>query len=102
MTRTSRLTDIVLAVVGLILFAPLMAVIAGVVALSMPGPPVVRRRAPGSSSGSLYRFRVSAEDPGEGRVGAWLRSTNFDLLPSLINVARGEVSLRQLRRFLDA
>jgi exopolysaccharide biosynthesis polyprenyl glycosylphosphotransferase len=107
--------DRVVAVVLVIVLAPLLGVIALLVALSSPGPALFRQRRIGRDSHpfDVLKFRtmtveepVSGFVPGAGlapggvegvdrrtRVGRWLRKTSLDELPQLFNVARGEMSL---------
>ncbi|MEB2283207.1 MAG: hypothetical protein B6D46_05555 [Polyangiaceae bacterium UTPRO1] len=114
-----RLIDLVGAVIGLIVLAPLMAVIAIAVKLDSHGPVLFvqervglnRRRFP------AYKFRTMvigaenlqadlehlneaegpvfkiAEDPRRTRVGRWLRRASLDELPQLVNVLMGDMSL---------
>jgi lipopolysaccharide/colanic/teichoic acid biosynthesis glycosyltransferase len=111
--------DILGAVVGLILFGPLMAVIALAVKLTSPGPVLFRQRRSGRGGRPfiIYKFRTMAEDaeqrkaqlrahneqdgpafkikqdPRVTRLGRILRSTSLDELPQLWNVLRGDMSL---------
>ena len=71
MTRFRKWTDPPLALAGFALLTPLLIAIATVVALSMPGPPVVRRAV--SESGRVflaYQFRLSTDGGEPGSVGA--------------------------------
>ncbi|MFD0786582.1 sugar transferase [Micromonospora azadirachtae] len=100
-----RLFDVVGAVVLLVLTAPLMAVVALLVATSL-GRPVLFRQARAGRGGApfvLVKFRTMRPPaPEQGRVadgdrltplGRWLRATSLDELPTLWNVLRGEMSL---------
>jgi len=122
LTRSSlilkRTTDIVVSAVGLVLAAPLLAVIALVVRLDSPGPALFRQHRTGRSDREfeLIKFRTMgldaealksglrdrneadgifkiAGDPRVTRVGRFLRRTSLDELPQLINVLHGEMSL---------
>jgi lipopolysaccharide/colanic/teichoic acid biosynthesis glycosyltransferase len=101
-----RLLDIAGASLGLLLLAPVMAVVAVAVRVSL-GPPVLFRQVrPGLHARPfvLYKFRTMREAsdasgrplPDEERLGgfaALLRSTSLDELPELWNVLRGDMSL---------
>jgi len=99
-----RLMDIVLATVGLVLAAPLLAAIAVLVRLK-DGPPVIYRATRVGQHGqlfSLFKFRtmIPSEgssvtvwaDPRVTSLGRKLRRHKLDELPQLLNVLRGEMS----------
>ncbi|WP_183086525.1 sugar transferase [Mycetocola zhadangensis] len=114
-----RLLDVVVAGLGLVLFAPLAGLIALAVFLEDGGPVLFRQRRIGVSGSSftMLKFRsmvpdaearraaVSALDEGNGvlfkvhddpritRVGAVIRRFSLDELPQLINVLTGAMSL---------
>ena len=103
-----RLMDLALALVGLVVLAPLMAVIAALVKLTSPGP-VFYRQERCSLNGRTFmmiKFRtlqVNSEpngpvmtainDPRRTPIGTFLRETNLDELPQLFNVVWGDMSL---------
>ncbi|MGH9386969.1 MAG: sugar transferase [Vicinamibacterales bacterium] len=93
MSRAQRLFDVVGAVAGLIVFAPVMAVIA-VAVLIDDGRPVFfgqerigYRRRPFR----ILKFR-SMRDGRVTRVGRLLRATGLDEVPQFVNIVRGEMS----------
>jgi sugar transferase EpsL len=101
-----RVVDIVGASVGIILFAPVMLVVALLVLLTMGRPVLFRQLRPGLHGKPfvLYKFRTMRDActpsgeplPDELRLtqfGKWLRSTSLDELPELFNVLKGEMSL---------
>jgi lipopolysaccharide/colanic/teichoic acid biosynthesis glycosyltransferase len=117
------LSDRALAALGLVVIAPLLAVIALAVRLDSPGPAFFRQPRVGRNGRmftfwkfrgmavdarqrfpELYDYNYSpaeiqalrfhpAEDPRVTRVGQILRRTSLDELPNLINVVLGDMSL---------
>jgi lipopolysaccharide/colanic/teichoic acid biosynthesis glycosyltransferase len=97
-----------MALIGLIILAPVFAVVAILVKLDSPGPVFFRGERVGQD-GSIFhilKFRsmvsdaaskgaaiTCRRDPRVTQVGRWLRKTKLDETPSLINVLRGEMSL---------
>ena len=98
-----RLVDVVLAALGLVVLAPLAAVVALVVRLSMGAPVLFRQRRSGlhGAEFDIVKFRSmrAPRHPDEPdherltRVGRALRSTSLDELPQLWNVLRGDMSI---------
>lgn len=113
-----RLMDLILAVPGLILFSPVIGLLALLVRIRMGKPVLFKQRRPGFKAApfDMYKFRTMDEkrDP-EGNLlpdserltglGKFLRAFSLDELPELINVLRGEMSLvgprPLLMRYLD-
>jgi exopolysaccharide biosynthesis polyprenyl glycosylphosphotransferase len=114
-----RLLDITLASVALIVFAPLLVLIALAIKLDSPGPVSFNQLRAGRA-GRPFRVRkfrtmvVDAEerltelvlfdslrdpmfklpqDPRVTRIGRFLRRTSLDELPQFLNVLRGQMSL---------
>ena len=114
-----RAMDVVGAVVGLVLGAPFLALIALAIHIDSPGPIIFSqvRMGAGGEEFEIYKFRSMCEgaeeeleelremneadghlfkirdDPRKTRVGQFLRRTSLDELPQLWNVLRGEMSL---------
>ncbi len=108
MKDSSRLLDLAASGLGLLLLAPLFAVVALWVKLDSPGPVFYRARRVGKSgeefSALKFRSMVVGSDragpgitvSGDSRVttsGRILRRLKIDELPQLINVFRGEMAL---------
>jgi exopolysaccharide biosynthesis polyprenyl glycosylphosphotransferase len=114
-----RVLDVTLAGLGLVLLAPLWALIALAIKLDSPGPVLFRQERVGrgetrfqclkfrsmhqdaervvhqllaqnEATGPLFKMR---NDPRLTRVGRVLRRWSLDELPQLVNVLRGEMSL---------
>jgi Undecaprenyl-phosphate glucose phosphotransferase len=100
--------DYVVGGVSLIVFAPLMLLIALAIKIDSPGPVFFHQRRHGFNHRviDVYKFRtmrVAEEgrpieqarknDPRVTRVGKLLRRASLDELPQLLNVMRGEMSL---------
>ncbi len=103
-----RLLDLVGSSTLMLLFAPLAALIAGLVKLSSPGPIFFRQERVGKEGRlfPMYKFRsmyveapkygyspTAGVDPRVTPVGRFLRRTSLDELPQLINVWLGQMSL---------
>jgi Undecaprenyl-phosphate glucose phosphotransferase len=104
-----RVQDLVISAVALLLFAPLMALIALAISLDSDGPVFFRQRRQGFNNEeiSVWKFRtmrheaadphavrqVTADDDRVTRIGGFLRKTSLDELPQLFNVVIGEMSL---------
>jgi len=115
-----RAADIVLALLGLVVLSPVLALIALAVELDSQGPVLfsqvrvgfggrrfkihkfrtmdldAERRLEEVRAHSLYgdpRLFKAVADPRVTRVGRWLRRTSLDELPQLWNVVKGQMSL---------
>jgi exopolysaccharide biosynthesis polyprenyl glycosylphosphotransferase len=103
-----RLMDIAGAVIGLILFSPLMLLAALAIKLESPGPVffVQERMGLDGRPFLMIKFRSMRQDaekdgpgwtmdndPRQTRLGTILRQINMDELPQFINVLLGEMSL---------
>ncbi len=113
-----RLVDIALASAGLVVLAPVFALVALAVRLTSAGPAIFRQRRCGLNGRvfTFYKFRsmvIDAEqrfhevahlsqrevatkipnDPRLTPIGKWLRRFSIDELPQLVNVLRGDMSI---------
>jgi sugar transferase (PEP-CTERM system associated) len=102
-----RLFDLMGALIGAVLCAPIMLLTALAVRLDSPGPILYRQERVGQNGRlfTLYKFRSMRVDAEQGtpiwatqsdnritRIGRVLRLTRLDELPQFWNVLRGEMS----------
>ncbi len=115
-----RIVDVLVSIVGLVVLAPLLALVGLAVRITSPGPIIFRQQRVGAggrqfdilkfrsmvdgaedqrndladssmyADGRLFKVR---HDPRVTRVGRFLRQTSIDELPQLWNVLKGEMSL---------
>ena len=113
-----RAFDLLGAAVGLVVLAPVLALVAALVRFDSGGPAIYRqtRVGRGGRTFTMWKFRTMidgadalkpalkslneadglfkiAADPRLTRVGKWLRRYSLDELPQLVNVFLGEMSL---------
>jgi lipopolysaccharide/colanic/teichoic acid biosynthesis glycosyltransferase len=103
-----RLFDLILAVISLIMLAPLFGIIALAIVLDSPGPIFYKGSRIGKDGKPfrIFKFRTmvvhadqmgsaltSGGDPRVTRMGRILRKFKIDELPQLINVLLGEMSV---------
>lgn len=103
-----RLFDVLVAMLALMLLAPLLVAIAFWIKLDSPGPVLFRQQRVGRQGRafSIRKFRTMVTDaPQRGplitvgndaritRAGAYLRRSKLDELPQLIDVLAGHMSL---------
>ena len=104
--RLKRVIDVALVLIGMILLAPLLLVLAWRVRRDVGSPVLFRQRRPGlyGEVFDLLKFRTMTDQrgadgellPDEQRLtpfGRWLRSTSLDEIPEMLNVLKGEMSL---------
>jgi lipopolysaccharide/colanic/teichoic acid biosynthesis glycosyltransferase len=113
-----RAADVALALLGLALGSPLLALCAVAIKLDSRGPVLYRQRRVGAGGEvfELFKLRtmrggsdpagvgtaVTADDPRVTRVGRLLRRFSLDELPNLLNVLRGEMAIVGPRATLPA
>jgi len=95
-----RLIDVVASAIGLVMLAPLMALVALAIRWSMGRPILFQQRRPGYHGRpfTLIKFRTMRVTDGPDaerltRLGRFLRRSSLDELPQLWNVLKGEMSL---------
>ena len=103
-----RLVDIAVAFIGLVLAAPILALLAIAVKLSSPGPVLYRQARVGQHGRifHVYKLRSMRADAEAGTgavwarrnddrvtpIGRWMRRTRLDEIPQLWNVLAGNMS----------
>jgi exopolysaccharide biosynthesis polyprenyl glycosylphosphotransferase len=104
-----KVTDLVLAGLGLVIFLPLLLLLAALIKLDSPGPVFYRQRRVGRADKTFRLIKLRSmppdaeratgavwakqTDPRSTRVGKWLRRLHLDEIPQLFNVLKGEMSL---------
>ena len=101
-----RPLDAFLATGALIVFSPILLIIAVMVRVKLGSPVLFKQDRPGRNEKifKLYKFRTMTDErdengellPDEQRLtpfGKWLRSTSLDELPELVNVVSGRLAL---------
>ncbi len=101
--------DVVGAISGIIVFAPIMLLVALVIRATSDGPVIFRQKrvSLGGEEFDILKFRTmthvedeqrpaswtTQDDPRVTPVGRWLRRASLDELPQLFNVLLGDMSL---------
>lgn len=103
-----RLFDIVVSLVALLVFAPVMLVVALLIKWQSPGPVLFKqtRVGLGGAHFCIYKFRsmvvdaaekgpyfTKGDDPRITPIGRIIRKTSVDELPQILNVLLGHMSL---------
>lgn len=101
-----RFFDFVSALLALIVFSLLLAVVAVLVKVKLGSPVIFKQERPGLNNKvfTLYKFRTMTDErdengellPDEVRLtkfGQFLRNTSIDELPELINILKGDMSV---------
>lgn len=104
-----RTVDIVGSLIGMFLFAPILATFAILVYLESPGSVIYRQRRIGLNGRPFYIYKIRSmkldaetggkvgwtvkDDPRRLKIGEFIRTWNIDELPQFWNVLRGEMSL---------
>jgi len=104
-----RVIDFLGAIVGLLVVAPVMALVALAIKLDSKGPAFYSQERMGQFGEAfrIYKFRsmrtdaeaagpqwaAQRDDPRLTRIGAFLRRSHLDELPQLVNVLMGDMSL---------
>lgn len=110
--RTSLARDVfdkTLAIVGMLILAPVFAIVSLLVRLDSYGPVFYRQKRLGKDNKPFWIFKFRSmysdaekrsgavlaqkNDPRVTRIGRFLRATRLDEIPQLINVASGDMSI---------
>ena len=102
----SRIVDLVISIICLILLLPGMTVLGICIRLALSRPILYRQLRPGKHGRPflMYKFRTMTDERDAGgnllpdelrltRLGKFLRATSLDELPELFNVLKGDMSL---------
>ena len=101
-----RLLDVVLALIGFIVMAPIFIILTGCLSISNNGQPFFFQKRPGKKERifSIIKFKSMNDKkdntgnllPYEKRItklGAFIRKYSLDEIPQLLNVIKGDMSL---------
>jgi len=102
-----RLLDLVLAIPGLILISPMLIIVMIIIKLTSKGPIFFKQKRTGfqQKEFNIIKFRTmelnsesdtkqaTKDDPRKTNFGSFLRETNIDELPQIINVIKGDMSI---------
>lgn len=101
-----RALDVLIAGIALLLFLPLLVLVALAIRVTSPGPAIFKqeRTGQGRRTFTIYKFRTMVQRsggsmltaPGDDRItglGRFLRATCIDELPQLINILVGDMTL---------
>lgn len=104
-----RIADIVLCIIGVLVLAPILFIIALVIKFDSKGPVLFQQKRVGKNKAyfQILKFRTMQVDaPGDSpthllenpkdhitKVGRILRKTSLDELPQLFNIIKGEMAI---------
>ena len=104
--KIKRLLDLLLSLIGLVLFGWLLLIIALLVKINLGSPVIFKQPRPGKDEKIfyLYKFRTMTDEKGPNdnllsddlrltNFGRRLRKTSLDELPEILNILKGDMSI---------
>ena len=101
-----RLLDVIISLFALMLFSPILLILAILIRINLGSPIIFKQKRPGRNGKifEIYKFRtMNSNKDADGNLlpdnerltnfGRFIRSTSLDELPELINIIKGEMSL---------
>ena len=104
-----KVSDLVVALIAIIITSPIMIITAIAIKLSSPGPIIFKQERIGfrKKPFMMYKFRsmkvqseskevskwTTENDPRKTKIGTFIRKTSIDELPQFFNVLKGEMSV---------
>ena len=105
--RFQRVVDVLVSLIGMLVFSPVLLLVAILIRLMSPGAAIYKQQRVGLNGAlfTLYKFRsmrvdaerdgpvwASKDDPRVTRFGKFLRTSRLDELPQLLNIFKGQMS----------
>ncbi len=101
-----RPMDFILSLIAIIVFSPVLIIVATLVRLKLGSPVLFKQKRPGLNEKifTMYKFRTMTDERDENvellpdsvrltKFGRMLRSTSLDELPELFNILKGDMSI---------
>lgn len=104
-----RLSDIILASLGLVILSPILIFTTIMIKITSPGPIIFKQERVGlhRKNFEMYKFRsmkvqdekeeknqwTTEDDPRKTKFGSFIRKTSIDELPQFFNILKGDMSL---------
>lgn len=101
-----RPMDFILSLISIIVFSPVLLIVALLVRIKLGSPILFKQERPGLNEKifTMYKFRTMTDERDENgellpdsvrltKFGKFLRSTSLDELPELFNILKGDMSI---------